>query len=269
MPLTPRAAPESASRGLRLGKLDRAGAATRPGRRRRSEETLHHPPAPPDRAGAPKRRWTAQAPLLSQHGGCVSAAAGPPPGSRARAGAAAGPLLWLESSQLRQDRVEVAVCCPQASHGCRRAWRPSPAGNVWGRCPPAAGSSSSERPLRPAARGRSGGRGRTVPAWTFLVLVSCVGIFCPSSWRFEIDSSKSFINFWQRTISSYRSAPTQMNSSTFQMLEVGCQKVFRVSKVPCNCVLLLSCSLTCYGFKFRDPLCEGCVPGTVNVNISL
>lgn len=254
---------------------DRAGAP----------RTAPHPPRPARPRRRPEEAPTAQAPLVSQHGGCVSAAAGPPPGSGAgsgaRAGAAAGPLLWLESRQVRQDRVEVAVCCPQASHGCRRAWRPSPAGNVRGRCPPAGGSSSSERPLRPAARGRSGGRGgraargrgggrgRTVPAWTFLVFVSCVGIFCPSSWRFEIESSKSFINFWQRTISSYRSDPTQMNSSTFQMLEVGCQKVFRVSKVPCNCVLLLSCSLTCYGFKFIDPLCEGCVPGAVNVSISL
>ena len=201
------------------------------------------PPPHPRPRRRPEEAPTAQALLPGQHGGRVPVASRSPPGSRARAWAAAGPLLWLEPRQLRQDRVEVAVCCPQASDGCRRAWRPSPAGNVRGRCPPAAGSSSSERPLRPAARGRSGGRGgragswgrgggrdgraargrgdrrgRTVHAWTFLVLVSCVGIFCPSSWHFEIESSKSFIHFWQRTISSYRSDPTQMNSSTFQML---------------------------------------------------
>lgn len=75
---------------------------------------------------------TAPGPLPGQHGGRVAVVARPRAGPEPGSGEAAGPLLGLGLGPLRRGWEEVAILRPQASDGCRRGWRPSPAGNPGG-----------------------------------------------------------------------------------------------------------------------------------------
>lgn len=153
-----------------LGNPGRTGANRPhdPGSRAQGTRPWMRPPR-----RRPEEARTALARLPGQDGGRVAATACPPPGPGAGSRAAAGPLLGLGLRPLRRGREEVAVLCPQDSDGCRRGWRPGPAGNP-GRVDAA-----------PAGAGRRQ-RIRTGPGVGVSSPYLCIDVFCLSSLRFKI-----------------------------------------------------------------------------------